>query len=725
MSKSLFFVLMCSCLSISSCGTSTETTKNKRYVDNEASIFICNNGINITQSDVCDGKNNCGNWDDECLLCEEMGTLCDPVPCAVSNQSVRRRQLCDGIFDCHDLSDECLCDRETSENAATHELCHSLLLESQNCSSGYFQCKNRIDGKKSCFPGSMICDGNLDCNTDLDEHYCKRESMVNENNCKKKVYQIADNGVVWMACECDGVVELPDGSDERNCDHYFYCTNDNESFQQLFIAHQDVSKRGNNNVFIDWRRSFDGVADCDNLADEWHEHFFYCKEDSSECQKYGTRYTESADYEVGSRVSLASQWITAIFTVGVNGTVVLVMLRALLWEPGSGAPRSKRIHWIMVLSLCLSDFLIGLQILAVIISDAVMAGQYWKYDIYWKSSHFCPAMGTFVIIGSQANLLTVWMISAIRLYGIVRPFEEIKVRYIILFASLMWTFVIVVSMIPLLVSISTLEKYFTRAVALPTFSQVDATVLDRQNLENLIRKIDILKVRFKGGSAFQPFGIKSMKWRDLESYVVEINPKLGNWKYFGIYSHTSMCYPPILMSANDHGWKYSLGLLVIDCASYTFVVVAYLILWKKSTSEFTGCIQPCSSRTNTSDPIRRLTSGEITGSVARMHEDATMRRRIFLLVATDLATWAPICMLSFVNVIAPDARVKSVQSLAVCVSLVQFNSLINPFLYSKTVRRVAYSLTISPFVHLYKRFVRAKIQRSQSRPFRQGQDLLS
>ena len=128
-------------------------------------------------------------------------------------------------------------------------------------------------------------------------------------------------------------------------------------------------------------------------------------------------------------------------------------------------------------------------------------------------------------------------------------------------------------------------------------------------------------------------------------------------KKFGFYSSSAVCLPDFY-SNNSMASYFSFflmifNLLLITCISFGYVLIFYKIRSKKMSN----------SSNNTSE------------------KEKSMLFRIFLIVATDIACWLPIILLTFANFYKYEIP-EIVYSLTSIVFL-PINSLLNPILYSR------------------------------------------
>jgi len=165
----------------------------KNSTNCKSDMFVCEGTDKCFQYRVvCNGNDNCGNgYDESCpsslsnvtnliapglpvLNEHEKGCRVDEFSCYGSNvtKCISKRYVCDGSNDCGDYEDE--------QNCTTIKI--------HGCRTGQTACRNGEEITK-CIPSSYLCDGDNDCEDGQDELNC------NYNNHTCPAGQIASPGV--------------------------------------------------------------------------------------------------------------------------------------------------------------------------------------------------------------------------------------------------------------------------------------------------------------------------------------------------------------------------------------------------------------------------------------------------------------------------------------------------------------------------------------------------
>ncbi|ESP01930.1 hypothetical protein LOTGIDRAFT_138790, partial [Lottia gigantea] len=181
--------------------------------------FQCKSGECVSQSLVCNGKQDCHDSTDEhnCTVCR--GFVCTSGLCLPSPFS-----KCDGKFDCSDFSDEMNCGYKLCTNGVqiqSNKFCDKVDDCGDNsdeinckCSGNRYTCP---DGQ--CIMRSWMCDGHPDCSDGSDEDNCSKYEIVItvRHICDTNQFQCTDYTCRNLTTVCDGSYDCPDGSDEAKC----------------------------------------------------------------------------------------------------------------------------------------------------------------------------------------------------------------------------------------------------------------------------------------------------------------------------------------------------------------------------------------------------------------------------------------------------------------------------------------------------------------------------
>nr|XP_039261832.1 lutropin-choriogonadotropic hormone receptor-like isoform X7 [Styela clava] len=135
--------------------------------------------------------------------------------------------------------------------------------------------------------------------------------------------------------------------------------------------------------------------------------------------------------------------------------------------------KNAMINKILIWNLSASDFLVGVYTMTICVKSVTMQGKYCKEDVEWRSGITCSAIGALLMIGTESSVFTLTIITGFRVYTLLRPFVEVRLRTIRHIIVLSWTLAIAIAVIPLL---PVTEDYFVDNVWLsqnPFFSIIN------------------------------------------------------------------------------------------------------------------------------------------------------------------------------------------------------------------------------------------------------------
>nr|XP_033952177.1 low-density lipoprotein receptor-related protein 2-like isoform X2 [Pseudochaenichthys georgianus] len=174
----------------------------------EPYVLCRHTSICISQAQLCDGKKDCPDGEDEdgCVTtCPSKGDF----KCKDSRSCVPRVLVCDGRSHCRDGSDEVNCPTVATVGA---------LFNTLKCRTGSKPCE---DGTE-CVLHSHVCDGEKDCRDGSDERGCEplKPPAPVAPACSSPAV-LCPNSAVQLCISpsqfCNGLKDCPDGFDEKKC----------------------------------------------------------------------------------------------------------------------------------------------------------------------------------------------------------------------------------------------------------------------------------------------------------------------------------------------------------------------------------------------------------------------------------------------------------------------------------------------------------------------------
>ena len=502
--------------------------------------------------------------------------------------------------------------------------------------------------------GNRVCDGYINKVIEQSSPKCSRE--VEENCLMRFMCKSKEMVSIDINYYCDGIFDCDDHSDETSTDclnKRFNCTAAGGAFsiKKEFVC--------------------DGIKDCDQGEDESRqlcgEKRFYCESGNpisinkhfvengiKDCDTGLDECTSlfSDRYEMIANPVLRSLfWIMGFLALFGNLTTNILTLMEMVIDCKSrkkgNTPVAKSNNFVklanrlFVFNLTISDFLMGVYLLGVVVQGLKFSGQYCSVDKVWRSSNLCSMLGTLAVLSSEASAFIMASMSTFRLVSIYKPFltRTMKFKWIVLIGFLCWFFSLLFAFLPWIPFTS---GYFVSEVWFPNHFLRTATI-GKQNITNIAHKASDTNSTLESWLKVKKVISNKFKYNEIKAE-------------FGFYSQTSVCMPHFYASTDESSWEYSLFLITLNFTLFIYMVVVYVLVFKKVNSTmFSTCIK----------------------------EDLNqeMQKRISRLLLTDCFCWIPVCIMAYLKVaglsLPPDAYIASAGF------LLPINSAMNPLLYSK------------------------------------------
>ncbi|XP_077972282.1 G-protein coupled receptor GRL101-like [Styela clava] len=270
-----------------------------------------------------------------------------------------------------------------------------------------------------------------------------------------------------------------------------------------------------------------------------------------------------------------------------------------------------------VVAAGLINLLVGIYTTAIFVQNFQMSGRYCLEDQEWRSGSTCSLLGAILVIGSQASVFTLTILTGFRVVSIVKTFYDISVKMILSLILFSWTAAITLACIPL---VPYFEDYFIESVTFDT-NPLFATVR-RGDVETLNKWL--LTAMVDDGN--DTLDIKS--WKTLELLTSKLDRNFTIIEKFGYYSTHSVCLPKFFPDRfADSSWGYSLLFLLLNFCSFFLIVPAYILIYRKSNKQ-----------TMAVDEENRSKRAK------------SMQKKISFIVGTDFCCWMPVCIMGFLQV---------------------------------------------------------------------------
>lgn len=179
--------------------------------------------------------------------------------------------------------------------------------------------------------------------------------------------------------------------------------------------------------------------------------YFCCLESSpplSECYPKASQFSGCENLMQNSFLRM-NLWLLGTAAVLGNGFVVIFRIcRKDIFPSRDGNPTQP----ILIMNLAIADFCIGVYMIIIAGADLTYQNVYYRYSEIWQTGGLCKFAGFLSVLGSEASVMFLTVITIDRFQGVLFPFSRKKLRFKSAFAAVgcVWTFALTISGLPLL-----------------------------------------------------------------------------------------------------------------------------------------------------------------------------------------------------------------------------------------------------------------------------------
>nr|XP_026691396.1 low-density lipoprotein receptor-related protein-like isoform X1 [Ciona intestinalis] len=542
----------------------------------------------------------------ESIKCKEEVHVVPDAPAMVSFLTIGKELWCDGIIDCpFSGKDE----------------------EISRCPDR-FRCNA---GGRISIPISRVCDGVADCDDRTDE---------SNATCSERFYcPVLGGSKISIDSKhvCDFKINCDDATDEMNCsrDGRFYC----ENGTPLFVSN---------------KKMYDGNGDCTDWSDECPTH------DRSLDNIFSSKYELIANPFLRSFV-----WIMGLFALGGNLCVLHCELQTFRrYSNKPGVSSSLRANHILVLNLAVSDLLIGVYLILLGGTGAFYSGTYCANKLTWLSSSLCDVMGVLVVTSSETSVITMVLLTSLRLYAVLNPFTSStrpRTSIVLSLIAATWLISLLLAMLP---HSKWLQGVFVQLSVIKDNPFLNNIVVDFETAKSFALRMYTYDHKLGVGSPGVLEDARSwIELLDAAKQTLNHPEFLETSNKFGYYSANSVCIPNLFVKQTTPSWTFTFLLLSLNLAAFIFVAASYIVVYIKSSR---------------SSIVKRNSKGFV--------RTTALERKIVRLIASDFLCWVPVSVMGFLSI--GGISIPDIAYVISATILLPINSALNPLLYSSFVDRM-------------------------------------
>ena len=434
---------------------------------------------------------------------------------------------------------------------------------------------------------------------------------------------------------CNLADNCGDGSDEDICINHIKCNASDKKYLKV-------------------ESQCDGRIDCYDLSDECN----------GQC---GARIIDDPHLRVFA-------WVIGILASLINAAVLAKNGKDIF----GAESKVQLINSTMILIIAFGDFLIGLYLLSIVITDHLYNKDYCPQQLTWLVSKKCSLLGILSTIGSQVSLFSMTCLSLYRansMRNLLTP-RYLSRKAIVITSIVGASILIAATAIAVLPELGIFEDYFINGLYYPGSPLFVGTPNKKKHLE-------VIEKRY--GRFIQT---QEVPWITIRIFVAKMFTDDHNkveGKSLGFYGNDGVCLFKFFVKPDDPQHVFSVSVMILNFICFILITCSYIII----------------------NIITRASSAASSDDSTANDRTRKMQRKIAVIILTDFLCWVPFIVIGMLHF---GGTIDATKYYGLCsIVVLPLNSVVNPMLYDGSIVDV-----LTTGVIWVSTIVRAFIARLQS-----------
>ena len=410
---------------------------------------------------------------------------------------------------------------------------------------------------------------------------------------------------------CDLADNCGDGSDEDICINHIKCNTSDRKYLRV-------------------ESHCDGRIDCYDLSDECN----------GQC---GARIIDDPKLRVFA-------WVVGILASLINAAVL-----AKNGKDAFGAESNiQLINSTMILIIAFGDFLIGLYLLSIVVTDHLYNNDYCPQQLTWLVSKRCSLLGILSTIGSQVSLFSMTCLSLYRansMRNLLSP-RQLSRKAIVMTSIVGASILIAATAIAVLPELGIFEDYFINGLYYPYSPLFVGTPNKKKHLE-------IIEKRY--GRFIQT---QKVPWETIRTFVAKMftgDHTEVEGKSLGFYGNDGVCLFKFFVKPDDPQHVFSVSVMILNFICFILITCSYIII----------------------NIITRASSAASSDDSTAHDRTRKMQRKIAVIILSDFLCWVPFIVIGMLHF---GGTIDATKYYGLCsIVVLPLNSVVNPMLYDGSI----------------------------------------